>query len=58
MEHAAQLRDRCGLTVTAGHTGVCLTRFEGKCHALDNRRPYQGGPLDGSFIENGPLRCP
>ncbi|MEM6273025.1 MAG: Rieske 2Fe-2S domain-containing protein [Bacteroidota bacterium] len=58
MEDAAQLRDRCGQTVTAGHTGVCRTRFKGKCHALDNRRPYQGGPLGEGSIENEPMRCP
>ncbi|MFT7588636.1 MAG: pyruvate oxidase [Limisphaerales bacterium] len=33
------------MTVTAGHTGICLTHFEGKYSALDNKCPHQGGPL-------------
>ncbi len=45
-------------TVTAGHQGVCLTHFEGKYSALDNRCPHQGGPLGEGSIENGMLRCP
>lgn len=45
-------------TVTAGHQGVCLTHFEGKFSALDNRCPHQGGPLGEGSIENGLLRCP
>ena len=46
------------MTVTAGHQGVCLTRFEGQINALDNRCPHQGGPLGEGSIENGWLRCP
>jgi len=46
------------MTVTAGHKGVCLTHFEGKYSALDNRCPHQGGPLGEGSIENGMLRCP
>ena len=45
-------------TVTAGHTGICLTHFEGKFSALDNKCPHQGGPLGEGSIENGLLRCP
>ncbi|MCW5517680.1 thiamine pyrophosphate-binding protein [Muriicola sp. Z0-33] len=45
-------------TVTAGHKGICLTHFEGKYSALDNRCPHQGGPLGEGSIENGLLRCP
>ncbi len=45
-------------TVTAGHKGICLTHFEGKFSALDNRCPHQGGPLGEGSIENGMLRCP
>lgn len=45
-------------TVTAGHQGICLTHFEGKFSALDNRCPHQGGPLGEGSIENGMLRCP
>lgn len=46
------------MTVTAGHTGICLTHFEGKFTALDNKCPHQGGPLGEGSIENGLLRCP
>ncbi len=45
-------------TVTAEHKGICLTHFEGKFSALDNRCPHQGGPLGEGSIENGMLRCP
>lgn len=46
------------MTVTAGHTGICLTHHKGKYTALDNRCPHQGGPLGEGSIENGLLRCP
>ena len=45
-------------TVTANHRGICLTHFEGKFSALDNKCPHQGGPLGEGSIENGLLRCP
>ncbi|MFD2587645.1 thiamine pyrophosphate-binding protein [Croceitalea marina] len=45
-------------TVTAAHKGICLTHFEGKFSALDNKCPHQGGPLGEGTIENGMLRCP
>ena len=45
-------------TITAGHKGICLTHFEGKFSALDNKCPHQGGPLGEGSIENGMLRCP
>jgi pyruvate oxidase len=43
---------------TCVHKTVCLTRFEGKYAAMDNRCPHQGGPLGEGSIENGLLRCP
>ena len=46
------------MTVTAGHTGICLTHHEGKYSALTNKCPHQGGPLGEGSIENGLLRCP
>ena len=46
------------MTVTAAHQGICLTHFEGKFSALDNKCPHQGGPLGEGSIENGMLRCP
>ncbi len=45
-------------TVTVGHKGLCLTHFEGKFSALDNKCPHQRGPLGEGSIENGILRCP
>lgn len=45
-------------TVTANHQSICLTHFQGKFSALDNRCPHQGGPLGEGSIENGMLRCP
>ena len=44
--------------VTCHHRTVCMTRFNGKYGALDNRCPHQGGPLGEGSIENGLLRCP
>lgn len=46
------------MTVTAGHKDLCITHFEGKICALDNKCPHQGGPLGEGSIENGLLRCP
>ncbi len=45
-------------TVTAGHTGIALTHFDGKFSALQNKCPHQGGPLGEGAIEKGWLRCP
>ena len=45
-------------TVACGHKTLCLTRFEGKYGAMDNRCPHQGGPLGEGSIEDGWLRCP
>ncbi|MEM6928306.1 MAG: thiamine pyrophosphate-binding protein [Myxococcota bacterium] len=44
--------------VTCHRRTVCVTHFEGKYAALDNRCPHQGGPLGEGSIENGWLRCP
>lgn len=46
------------MSANAEHQVVCLTHFEGKFSALDNRCPHQGGPLGEGSIENGLLRCP
>lgn len=45
-------------SVTCGHKTLCLTRFEGKYGAMNNKCPHQGGPLGEGSIENGWLRCP
>ena len=46
------------MTVTAGHKDLCLSHWEGKLTALDNKCPHQGGPLGEGSIENGQIRCP
>lgn len=58
LDSKADLAENRVMTVTAGHKGICLTHFEGKISALDNRCPHQGGPLGEGSIENGILRCP
>ncbi len=45
-------------SATCGLATVCLTHFQGKYAALDNKCPHQGGPLGEGSIENGLLRCP
>ncbi len=44
--------------VTCHLRTVCMTHFEGRYAALDNKCPHQGGPLGEGSIENGLLRCP
>ncbi len=53
-----QLPDGRVMPVTCRHLTLCMTHFEGKYGALDNRCPHQGGPLGEGSIENGLLRCP
>ncbi|MEM7101866.1 MAG: thiamine pyrophosphate-dependent enzyme [Bacteroidota bacterium] len=58
LENPAQLPEGRVMAVTAGHTGICLTHYNGKFSGLDNKCPHQGGPLGEGSIENGLLRCP
>jgi len=58
LDHLDDLPEGRVKSVTAGHTGICLTHFDGKISALDNKCPHQGGPLGEGTIENGLLRCP
>ena len=44
--------------VTCQRRTLCLTHFEGRFGALDNKCPHQGGPLAEGSIEGGWLRCP
>ncbi len=44
--------------VTCENQTVCMTHFQGRYAALDNKCPHQGGPLGEGSIENGLLRCP
>jgi pyruvate oxidase len=45
-------------TVTVDRRSLALTRIGGRCGALDNHCPHQGGPLGEGTIEGGWLRCP
>ncbi|MEX0290716.1 MAG: thiamine pyrophosphate-binding protein [Flavobacteriaceae bacterium] len=58
LQNKADLPEGRVKTVTVDHKGICLTHFEGKFSALDNKCPHQGGPLGEGSIENGLLRCP
>ena len=58
LDSADQLPEGRVISVTAGHTNICLTHYQDKFCGLDNRCPHQGGPLGEGSIENGLLRCP
>ncbi|MEC4725359.1 thiamine pyrophosphate-dependent enzyme [Shewanella sp. D64] len=58
LENKDELLEGRVMSVTAGHQVLCLSHFEGKYSALDNRCPHQGGPLGEGSIEKGLLRCP
>lgn len=53
-----ELADNRVMSVTAGVTPVCLTRFKGQFGAIANRCPHQGGPLGEGQIENDFVICP
>jgi len=58
LESVSEIPDSRVKVVTAGHKSICLTNYEGKISALDNKCPHQSGPLGEGSIENGYLRCP
>jgi len=58
LENKSFLAEGRVMTVHAGTKEICLTHYEGKICALDNKCPHQGGPLGEGSIENGLLRCP
>jgi pyruvate oxidase len=50
-------------TVTPRSRSICLSHFQGRWAAMDNRCPHQGGPLGEGSIEQGVdghcwIRCP
>ena len=45
-------------SVTCKNHNLCMTHYQGRYGALDNKCPHQGGPLGEGSIENGLLRCP
>ncbi|MEO0564784.1 MAG: thiamine pyrophosphate-binding protein, partial [Chloroflexota bacterium] len=53
------LEDGHVTTVQAGNQPICLTRYKGGYHALNNHCPHQGGPLgEGMIDERGYVICP
>ncbi len=58
LDNIEDLPDGRVKSVTANHTNLCVTHFEGELSALSNSCPHQGGPLGEGSIENGLLRCP
>ncbi len=58
LENKNELQEGRVMTVFAGHKEICLSHYEGKLTALDNKCPHQGGPLGEGSIEKGLLRCP
>ncbi|NNE97546.1 MAG: Rieske 2Fe-2S domain-containing protein [Pyrinomonadaceae bacterium] len=58
LKNAEDLPEGRVVSVWAEHRGICLSHYEGKFAALDNKCPHQGGPLGEGSIEKGFLRCP
>ncbi|MEL7047960.1 MAG: Rieske (2Fe-2S) protein, partial [Pseudomonadota bacterium] len=61
--HVDDLPDGRVTTVTPKQQSICLSHFDGKWAAMDNRCPHQGGPLGEGSIETGVdgqcwIRCP
>ncbi len=61
--HTGDLPEGRVKTVTARTTSICLSHFDGRWAAMDNRCPHQGGPLGEGSIEKGVedkcwIRCP
>jgi len=53
------LQDGHVMAAMAGQQPICLTRYEGAYHALNNHCPHQGGPLGEGFIDDrGYVICP
>lgn len=47
------------MNAQAGNQPLCLTRYQGDYHALNNHCPHQGGPLGEGFIDDrGYVICP
>ena len=58
LDNKNDLQEGRVMTLTAGHTDICLSHYKGKYTAMTNKCPHQGGPLGEGSIENGQLRCP
>ena len=58
LDNKEELQENRVMTVSAGHTQICLTHYKGSYNAITNKCPHQGGPLGEGSIENGLLRCP
>jgi pyruvate oxidase len=61
--HEGDLPEGRVKTITARTVSICLSHFDGRWAAMDNRCPHQGGPLGEGSIETGAdgrcwIRCP
>ena len=52
-----QLRDRGCTVVTGGGHAIAVFHHEGEVHAVDNRCPHMGFPLDRGSVKDGILTC-
>jgi nitrite reductase/ring-hydroxylating ferredoxin subunit len=53
----AELEPHGMKTVSLGGRTLVLWRYEGRVHALDNRCPHMGFPLDRGTVRDGLLSC-
>jgi thiamine pyrophosphate-dependent acetolactate synthase large subunit-like protein/nitrite reductase/ring-hydroxylating ferredoxin subunit len=61
--HTGDLPEGRVKSITARNLTICLSHFDGKWAAMDNKCPHQGGPLGEGSIEKGVdgqcwIRCP
>ncbi len=52
-----QLKERGCTVVTGGGHAIAVFYHEGKVHAVDNRCPHMGFPLDRGSVKDGILTC-
>ena len=52
-----QLKERGCTVVTGGGHAIAVFHHEGRVHAVDNRCPHMGFPLDRGSVKDGILTC-
>ncbi|MCB0069378.1 MAG: Rieske (2Fe-2S) protein, partial [Caldilineaceae bacterium] len=55
--YLSELEAHGQLTVTVGGHTLALFRHQGRIHAIDNRCPHMGFPLDKGSVKDGILTC-
>ncbi|MCB0050532.1 MAG: Rieske 2Fe-2S domain-containing protein, partial [Caldilinea sp.] len=55
--YLSELEAHGQLTVTVGGHTLALFRHQGRIHAIDNRCPHMGFPLDRGSLCDGILTC-